>query len=79
MEHLEKYEHGSAEWAHQLAEVQKMVFADRGQYMADTRFVEVPISGITNKDYAAKLAAKVDMTQAQTFLFDDPWPYVDDH
>ena len=79
MENLDKYEHGSVEWAHQLAEVQKMVFADRGQYMADTRFVEVPISGITNKDYATKLAAKVDMTQAQTFLYDDPWPYVDDH
>ena len=79
MEHLEQYEHGTVEWAHQLAEVQKMVFADRGEYMADTRFVEVPISGITNKDYAAKLAAKVDMEQTQTFLYDDPWAYVDDH
>lgn len=79
MEHLDQYEHGTVEWAHQLAEVQKMVFADRGEYMADTRFVEVPISGITNKDYAAKLAAKVDMEQAQTFTYDDPWAYVDDH
>ena len=70
---------GSLEQLDQMANVQMQVFTDRGQYMADTRFVEVPISGITNKDYAAKLAGKLDMSQAQTFLYDDPWPYVDDH
>ncbi|MCR5370896.1 MAG: gamma-glutamyltransferase [Clostridium sp.] len=79
MENLEKYPHGSLEWAHQLSEVQKMVFADRGEYMADTRFVDVPIAGLTNKDYAAKLSGKVEMDKAQTFLFDDPWKYNDDH
>ncbi len=79
MENLEKYPHGSLEWAHQLSEVQKMVFADRGEYMADTRFVDVPIAGLTNKDYAKKLSEKVDMEKSQTFLFDDPWKYNDDH
>jgi len=35
--------------------------------------------GTANKDYAKKLSEKVDMEKSQTFLFDDPWKYNDDH
>ena len=75
LENLPVYDFDSVEHWHQLAEVQKMVWADRGEYMGDTRFVDVPISGIINKDYAKTLAEKVDMTQAQDFSYGNPWEY----
>jgi len=79
MENLEKYEHGSIEWANQLAEVQKLVFADRAEYMADTRFVDVPISGLTNKDYAAQRAKEIKVGEVQAFLPGNPADYDDQH
>lgn len=75
LENLPVYDFDSVEHWHQLAEVQKMVWADRGQYMGDTRFVDVPIDGIINKDYAKTLAAKVDMTKSQDFSYGNPWDY----
>ena len=75
LENLPVYDFNSVEFWHQLAEVQKMVWADRGEYMGDTRFVDVPIDGIISKEYAKELAAKVDMTQAQDFSYGNPWNY----
>lgn len=75
LENLPVQEFGTTEYYHQLAEVQKLVWADRGQYMADTRFVDVPLAGITNKDYAAELAKKIDMTKSQDFNYGNPWNY----
>lgn len=43
--------------------------------MADTRFIDVPLSGITSKDYAEELAKKVDMAKSQDFSYGDPWNY----
>jgi gamma-glutamyltranspeptidase/glutathione hydrolase len=51
---------GSAANAHLWAETLKMTFADRSKYMADTDFVKVPLAGLTSKDYAKTLAAKID-------------------
>lgn len=75
LENLPVYEFNSVEFWHQLAEVQKMVWADRGEYMGDTRFIDVPIDGIISKDYAKELASKVDMTKAQDFTYGNPWDY----
>lgn len=50
----------TAATAHIWAETMKMAFADRGKFMADTDFVKVPLSGLTNKAYAKELAAKID-------------------
>ena len=43
--------------------------------MGDTRFMDVPIDGITSKEYAAELAKNVDMTKAQEYTYGNPWNY----
>ena len=69
-------EHDSAEKQHLVGSAFAMAYADRGEYMGDTKYVDVPVNGLANKDYAAKLAAKIDMDTAMTnVLPDDPWMY----
>lgn len=75
LENFDVYEKDSVEQIHLLSEIHKLIYADRGQYMADSKFVKVPLKGLTSKDYAAALAKKIDMTKAQDFAFDDPWTY----
>lgn len=60
---LKKTGQGTAATAHLWAETMKMAFADRSKYMADTAFVKVPLAGLTNKDYAKELAAKIDLAK----------------
>ena len=43
--------------------------------MGDPAYVDVPVSGITNKDYAAQLAASIDPEHSQTYEAGDPWPF----
>ena len=69
-------EHDSAEKQHLVGSAFAMAYADRGEYMGDTKYVDVPVNGLANKAYAAKLAAKIDMDTAMTnVLPDDPWMY----
>lgn len=69
-------EHDSAEKQHLMASAFAMAYADRGQYMGDTKYVDVPVNGLINKDYAAKLAAKIDTETAMTNVMpDDPWMF----
>ena len=49
----------SPERLHTLAEVYRIVFADRERYMADSDFVEVPLKGLTHKEYAKYQAARI--------------------
>jgi len=56
---LAKSGEGTAATANLWAETMKLAFADRAKYMADTAFVKVPLAGITSKDYARELAAKI--------------------
>lgn len=65
----------SPEYMHLWTEVLKMCYADRAQYMADTDFVDVPLTGMTSKEYAKKLAEKIDMNTPQVFTYDDPWMF----
>ena len=44
---------------HLKAEIMRRAFADRAEYLGDSDFVDVPVSGLTSKKYAAGLAAKV--------------------
>lgn len=68
--------HDSAEKQHLVASAFAMAYADRGAYMGDTKFVDVPINGLVSKDYAAKLAAKIDPNVAMTNVMpDDPWMF----
>jgi gamma-glutamyltranspeptidase / glutathione hydrolase len=43
---------GSTDWAHRLADVQNLVFADRDRYMGDADFADVPVAGLLAADYA---------------------------
>ena len=65
----------STEYIHLFSEAFKLAFADRGAYMADTNFVEVPLDGLTNKEYAATLAEQIDLTAAQTYTAGDPYVF----
>ncbi len=62
----------SPEYIHTIIETFKLCYADRAQYMADEAFAKVPIKGLTDKDYAKKRSADIDLTKAQSADFDDP-------
>ena len=65
----------SAEYFHLLSETMKLGFADRTKYMGDPKYVDVPQEGLMDKEYAAQLAASIDMERSQTYDASDPWPY----
>lgn len=68
--------HNSTVALHIMAEAMKLVFADRGRYMADTAFAQVPLAGLTSKAYARELACKIDLTKAATSVSPgNPWAY----
>jgi gamma-glutamyltranspeptidase/glutathione hydrolase len=50
---------GPALW-HLVAEASKLAFADRGLYMADADFVEMPTAGLLDPAYLAARAALID-------------------
>ena len=65
----------SAEYFHLLSEAMKLGFADRTRYMGDPAFIDVPVRGITSKEYAETLAQSIDVSHAQTYQAGDPWPF----
>ncbi|MEQ5802326.1 gamma-glutamyltransferase [Halomonas sp. H10-9-1] len=50
---------GSAESMHLMAEAMKRAYADRSEFLGDTDFIDVPLAGITSKEYAAELRAQI--------------------
>ena len=56
---------GSAENAHLLAEVMKLAYADRSKHLGDMEFYDVPVNWLTSEEYAATLAATIDMERAR--------------
>ena len=76
---LENYDIGSmtvnsGEYIHLFSETFKACFADRAAYMADTAFAEVPLEGLTSKDYAKTIYERIN-DQAQTWNAGDPFAY----
>ncbi|MDR2527983.1 MAG: gamma-glutamyltransferase [Synergistaceae bacterium] len=69
--------HNSGRFLHTLAEVSKMMFADRSKYMADTAFTKVPLKGLVSKGYAEKQAARVGDSAMKTIDAGDPWEFDD--
>jgi gamma-glutamyltranspeptidase/glutathione hydrolase len=66
---LEGYDLHSMGWSssdslHILIEVMRRAFADRAEYMGDADFVKVPIAGLIDKAYAARLRKTIDMKRA---------------
>jgi gamma-glutamyltranspeptidase/glutathione hydrolase len=59
-----KYGHNSPDYIHHLTEALKLVFADREQYVADPLFVDVPVSGMLERQYLARRAGLIDSDAA---------------
>jgi len=62
---------GSVEHIHLLAEALKIAFADRQRFLGDPSEVEVPVSGLISKEYAAERAKEIGST-AKTFAHGEP-------
>lgn len=54
----------SAKSLHVLTEALKLTFADRGNYLADPAFFEVPVQQLINKEYGASRAELIQMDRA---------------
>lgn len=64
------------EYLHYLGESLKLVFADRQKYMGDTAFLDVPLMGLTNKEYAKTLFEKIKPYEVMKKVeAGNPWPY----
>ena len=63
----------STDFLHTFLEAQKLAFADRNKYMADSDFADVPMAGMTDKAYAAERRKLIDMERANNAVkFGDP-------
>lgn len=51
---------GSVQAIHLISEAQKRAYADRGLYMADSDFVDVPVRGLLDPDYLKQRAGEID-------------------
>ncbi|MBC7909514.1 MAG: gamma-glutamyltransferase, partial [Pyrinomonadaceae bacterium] len=47
-----------------LTETMRRAFADRAEYMGDTDFVRVPVTGLMDKAYAARLRSTINLERA---------------
>jgi gamma-glutamyltranspeptidase/glutathione hydrolase len=57
-------------------EAGKLAYADRGEYLGDPDFVDVPVTGLLSQDYADERAKLIGDTAMQTPVAPgDPWPY----
>lgn len=80
---LEGYDIGamgfnSARTIHVMSEAMKRAYADRAEYLGDTDFVDVPLDGITSKEYADELREQIDQgraTPSEAIAAGDPLPY----
>ncbi|WP_042222359.1 gamma-glutamyltransferase [Oceanobacillus manasiensis] len=63
---------------HYMAESMHLAYADRGAYMGDPEYVEVPREGLLNPDYVAERVALIDPETANPSVEPgDPWAYQD--
>ena len=69
------YDIDSEERIHLLSEAMKISYADREEYMADPFNQDVPITGLTSKKYAKKLAEQINMDYSQNYSSGDAVDY----
>ncbi|MDJ0951322.1 MAG: gamma-glutamyltransferase [Alphaproteobacteria bacterium] len=50
---------GSAEAVHLISEASRLAYADRARYVADTDFIDVPISGLLDRGYLRERARRI--------------------
>ena len=64
----------SAEAMHVWSEALKACFADRSAFMADTAFTDVPLDGLTSKEYAKSIYEKI-TDESQSWNAGEPGAY----
>ncbi len=67
---------------HYVSQAMELAFADRAKYLGDSDFVKVPMTGLTSKEYAKELFAKIKKDSAfkKDALFNtDPFKHEPDH
>lgn len=61
---LPAVEHGSHAYYHLCVEALKRSFRDRNRYLTDPACAEVPLARLLSREYAAELAATIDLSRA---------------
>ena len=63
---------------HLMIETMHLAYADRGEYLADSDFVDIPYKGYLNPKYIEERRALIDMKAANKDVQPgDPWKYED--
>lgn len=79
---LEGYKLGTlprASAEHLYLEASRLAFADRNAYLADPEYVDAPVAGLLNKEYAARRRALISMERAAAkAAAGDPFTFQDD-
>lgn len=78
MENFEpaKYQINDPEMLHLWGQAERMVFADRDKYMADTGFAKVPLAGLTSKEYAKTMIKRLNPNKLpEVAKAGDPWEF----
>ncbi len=57
--HFTQEDWGSSEYIHMLVEAMKYVYADRTYHLGDSDFYNVPVKGLTSKEYAKTIFEKI--------------------
>ena len=63
---LAKLNASSSDRYHLMAEAMRRAFADRAEYMGDSDFVKVPVAGMIDKAYAARLRSSINTDRASS-------------
>ena len=74
--------HNSSATLNLLAEAMRYAYADRSWFLGDPAFVKVPVTGLTSKDYAASIRAKIQPGKAMPSSQvkpGDPQPFDGNH
>ncbi len=73
---LSDWGHNSARSIHYMAEAYKMAFADRSMFLGDPDYLDIPLEGMTSKEYGKMLAKKIHPFEAmQDVKTGDPSMY----
>ena len=69
--------HNSAEYINLISTVMQLAYGDKEKYMADSAFSDVPLTGLTSKEYARKRLQKYTAGKAYTGTAEGDVPYGD--
>ncbi len=72
---LNKMGFHSSSHLHLLSEVFKRCFADRSKFMADPNFADIPLKGLTSKEYAKNIAEEISFEISSPAKTGNPWDY----